>query len=81
MTFDTGERWSGTIHTLEVVRQTMDDRRQTGESLGGRYFFVWDGLIVRDRGIPAMVEVVDELVRSGDYRCVFRDVGPEDTDD
>ncbi|MBT2417127.1 hypothetical protein J7F01_25925 [Streptomyces sp. ISL-22] len=81
VTFDTGERWSGTIHTLEVVRQTMDDRRQTGESLGGRYFFVWDGLIVRDRGIPGMVEVVDELVRSGDYRCVFRDVGPEDPDD
>ncbi|MFE9174215.1 hypothetical protein ACFYNZ_33055 [Streptomyces kebangsaanensis] len=76
-----GDRWSGTIHTLDHVRRTMDRWRQTGECLGGRYFYVRDGLIVRDRGIPGMVDVVDDLVRSGDYRSVFRGVGPEDTDD
>ncbi|MFH8450548.1 hypothetical protein ACH4CD_15030 [Streptomyces fungicidicus] len=81
VTFDSGERWSGTIHTLDVVRRRMDHWRQTGECLGGRYFYVWDGLIVRDRGIPGMVDVVDDLVRNGDYSSVFRDVGPEDTDD
>ncbi|MEU1079999.1 hypothetical protein ABZ368_07095 [Streptomyces sp. NPDC005908] len=79
--FDSGERWSGTIYTLDNVRHTMDRWRQTGECLDGRYFHVWDGLIVRDRGIPEMVDVVDDLVRSGDFRSVFRDVGPEDTDD
>lgn len=79
--FDSGERWSGTMYTLDNVRRTMDRWRQTGECLGGRYFYVWDGLIVRDRGIPGMVDVVDALVRSGDYRSVFRDVGPEDVDD
>ncbi|MFD8422683.1 hypothetical protein [Streptomyces sp. NPDC059466] len=46
----------------------------------GKFFYTWDGLIVRDRGIPGMVDVVDNLVRIGDYRNVFRDVGPEDTD-
>lgn len=79
--FDSGERWSGTIYTLDNVRRTMDRNRQTGECLHGRYFYVWDGLIVRDPGISGMVEVVDELVRSGSYRSVFRDVGPEDRDD
>ncbi|MET7379863.1 hypothetical protein ABZT08_13710 [Streptomyces sp. NPDC005526] len=77
--FDSGERWSGTIYTLGNVRRTMDGWRQTGECLGGRYFFVREGLIVRGRGIPGMVDVVDDLVRSGDYRSVFHAVGPEDT--
>ena len=59
----------------------MDRRRETDECLGGRYFYVWDGLIVRDKGIAGMVEVVDELVRTHDYKFVFRDVGPaEDLD-
>ncbi|MEU2295968.1 hypothetical protein ABZ584_00970 [Streptomyces antibioticus] len=79
--FDDGERWSGTVYTLDVVHRNMDARRDSGECLGGRYFYVWDGLIVRDAGIDAMVEVVDELVRTGDFRGVFRDVGPEENDD
>ena len=78
--FANGERWSGTIYTLDVVHHTMERWRLTGECLGGSFFYVWDGLIVRDRGIPGMVDVVDDLVRSGDHRCVFRDVGPQETD-
>ncbi|MFI5811933.1 hypothetical protein ACIA7S_13310 [Streptomyces sp. NPDC051643] len=78
--FNNGHRWSGTIHTLDVVHRLMDRWQQTGECLGGSFFYTWDGLIVRDRGIAGMVDVVDNLVRSGDYRNVFRDVGPEDTD-
>ncbi|SCF96925.1 hypothetical protein GA0115256_138050 [Streptomyces sp. DconLS] len=46
--FDSGARWSGTIYTLDVVRRDMERGRQTGECLDGRYFYVWDGLIVRD---------------------------------
>ncbi|MFJ9868894.1 hypothetical protein [Streptomyces sp. NPDC101165] len=79
--FDSRERWSGTIYILDNVRRTMDRWGQTGECLDGRYFYVWDGLIVRQRGIPGMVDVVDDLVRSDGYRSVFRDVGPEDMDD
>ncbi|MGV9339620.1 hypothetical protein [Streptomyces sp. NPDC003688] len=80
--FKDGRRWSGTICTLDDVRRTMDRWQQTGECLDGRFFHVWDGLIVRDRGIPAMVEVVDHLVRSGEYESVFRDVGrAEEWDD
>ncbi|MFD1275695.1 hypothetical protein ACFQ51_41085 [Streptomyces kaempferi] len=52
--FNNGQRWSGTIHTLDVVHRLMDRWQQTGECLGGRFFYTWDGLIVRDRGIPGM---------------------------
>lgn len=78
--FENGDRWSGTMYTLDVVHRDMDRWRQTGECLDGRYHAVWDGLIVRDKGIPGMIEVVDELVRNGDYMSVFRDVGPEEPD-
>ncbi|MGW4445331.1 hypothetical protein [Streptomyces sp. NPDC004682] len=79
--FEDGQRWSGTIYTLDVVRRTMDRWQQSGECLGGRFFSNRDGLIARDRGVPAMVEVVDHLVQSGDYKCVFRDVGREEDED
>jgi hypothetical protein len=78
--FDSGERWSGTIYTLDNVRKVMTRWQETGECLDGRYFWVWDGLIVRDPGIDEMVAVVDDLVQSGEYTGVFRDVGPEDPD-
>lgn len=75
---DDGERWSGTVCTLDNVRRTMDRWRETGECLDGSYFWVWDGLIVRDRGLPAMTAVIDHLVATGEYTSVFRSVGRED---
>ncbi|MGW0967217.1 hypothetical protein [Streptomyces sp. NPDC002516] len=75
---DDGDRWSGTVYTLDVVRRDMDRWRDTGECLDGSYFWVWDGLIVRDPGIPAMVRVIDHLVSTGEYRTTLRHVGPEE---
>jgi hypothetical protein len=75
-----GCRWSGTIFTLDEVRELMDRWATTGEELGGSFFSCWDGLIVRDAGISAMVRVVDHLVQTGDYENVFRSVGREDPD-
>lgn len=78
--FADGIRWSGTIFTLDEVRRLMDHWEATGEELGGSYFAVWDGLIVREAGISAMVKVVDHLVQTGDYENAFRNVGREDAD-
>ncbi|GAP49652.1 hypothetical protein [Streptomyces azureus] len=33
--FDNGERWSGTVCTLENVHRVMDDWREAGECPGG----------------------------------------------
>ncbi|MET7539568.1 hypothetical protein [Streptomyces sp. NPDC005507] len=74
---DDGDRWSGTVYTLDVVRRNMDRWRDTGECLDGSYFWVWDGLIVREPGIPAMARVIDHLMSTGDYRTTLRHVGPE----
>lgn len=72
VTFADGDRWSGTVFTLSEVQRLLLRWEETGEALAGRYFAVWDGLIVRDEGIDAMVNVIDHLVAAGEYETVLR---------
>lgn len=74
---DDGDRWSGTVLTLDEVHRIMDRRRQAGEPEGD-YWWCWDGLIVRDAGLPSMVKVIDGLVAAGEHETVLRHVGPEE---
>ncbi|MBK3568226.1 hypothetical protein, partial [Streptomyces sp. MBT62] len=55
---DDGERWSGTVFTLDEVRRVMDRQRRAGEPEGD-YWWCWDGLIVRDPGVPSMTSTID----------------------
>ncbi|WP_377267053.1 hypothetical protein [Peterkaempfera sp. SMS 1(5)a] len=81
VTFADGNRWSGTVFTLDEVQRLMGRWKDTGECLDGSYFWCWDGLIVREAGIPAMVRVIDDLVVTCDYKGVLRSLGPEDDQD
>ncbi|WSD65420.1 hypothetical protein OIE69_18945 [Actinacidiphila glaucinigra] len=78
LTFPDGNRWSGTIFTLDEVQRLMDRWKDTGECLDGTYFYCWDELIVRHAGISSMVRVIDDLVVTGDYESALRPIGPED---
>ncbi|WP_309484155.1 hypothetical protein [Streptomyces himalayensis] len=80
VTFASGNRWSGTVLTLDEVRHLMDRWKNTGECLDGGYFYCY-GLIVREAGIPAMVRIVDDLVATGDYQGALRPLGREDDQD
>ncbi|MFJ2771110.1 hypothetical protein [Streptomyces sp. NPDC087300] len=46
-----GSRWTATVFTLTEVARLMEVWAESGEALGGRYFWVTDGLIVRDAGV------------------------------
>ncbi|MGX1757914.1 hypothetical protein ACWIG5_13555 [Streptomyces lydicus] len=59
------------------MHRIMDRRRQAGEPEGD-YWWCWDGLIVRDAGLPSMVKVIDGLVAAGEHETVLRHVGPEE---
>ncbi|MFE5189586.1 hypothetical protein [Streptomyces sp. NPDC056628] len=76
LTFPDGWRWSGSLTTLDKAHRFMDRRRDTGECFDGRYFDGWDNLLVLDPGIPAMTEVVDRLVSTGDHTSALRPLGP-----
>ncbi|QNS02556.1 hypothetical protein [Streptomyces xanthii] len=73
---DDGERWSGTVVTLDEVRRILDHLREAGDPEGD-YWWCWDGLIVREPGLASMAAVIDGLVASGEYETVLRNVGPE----
>ncbi len=44
----------------------------TDEALGGRYFWVSDGLIVRDPGIDNMTDVIAGLIGNGELSEIFQ---------
>lgn len=68
---DDGERWSGTVFTLDEVRRIMDGQQQGP-------WWCWDGLLVRDAGVASMTRAIDGLVSTGQHEAALRHVAPED---
>ncbi|MEV4805324.1 hypothetical protein AB0K18_35455 [Nonomuraea sp. NPDC049421] len=65
ITLPTGERYSALLITLDQISRIMDRHRQSGENLSGRYFGTPDLIVVRDKGVAAMVDVIRDIVASG----------------
>ncbi|WP_370945084.1 hypothetical protein AB5J62_39195 [Amycolatopsis sp. cg5] len=68
-----GTRWSATFLTYAEVGRIMVRHRETGESLGGRYF-PWgpDMVIVSAPGVREMLAVATELVATGEHLHTLR---------
>ncbi|MEU9111019.1 hypothetical protein AB0D04_04250 [Streptomyces sp. NPDC048483] len=67
-----GSRWSATLFTVAEAERLMARWAETGEESGGRPFWCPDGLIVKDPGIPWMVEAITALLDAGDFRRVLQ---------
>ncbi|MGH4029323.1 hypothetical protein ACQB60_10355 [Actinomycetota bacterium Odt1-20B] len=67
-----GSRWSATIITLAQVETLMKRWAASGEALSGRYFWCWDGLIVRDAGISNMTQVLAGLIENGEFTQILQ---------
>ncbi|GAA5063116.1 hypothetical protein GCM10023336_42090 [Streptomyces similanensis] len=65
------------MFTLAEVERLMKRWSQTGEELGGRYFWCSDGLIVRDPGIDNMTQVLAGLIDAGDFAQVLQRLDDE----
>ncbi|MFJ2028218.1 hypothetical protein [Streptosporangium sp. NPDC087985] len=81
ITFLDGSRRYATFMTLDVVRRIMDKDARTGESLGGRYFWCSDLIIVRDVGLESMVAAIRELISSGGIEGACGLLDPLDEDE
>ncbi|TKK90840.1 hypothetical protein FDA94_03500 [Herbidospora galbida] len=79
--FPDGSRRYATFMTLDVVRRIMDKDVRTGESLGGRYFWCSDLIIIRDVGFESMAAVIRDLISSGDIEGACGLLDPLDGDD
>ncbi|MFD4899422.1 hypothetical protein [Streptomyces sp. NPDC058411] len=67
-------RWTATVFTVAEVERLMKLWAGTDEALGGRYFWVSDGLIVRDPGIDNMTDVIAGLIENGEFPEIFQQV-------
>ncbi|SCF88159.1 hypothetical protein [Streptomyces sp. Ncost-T10-10d] len=67
-----GSRWTATVFTLAEVERLMDVWAESGEALGGRYFWVSDGLIVRDPGVDSVTQVIAGLIETDEFSTVFQ---------
>ncbi|MCY0950635.1 hypothetical protein [Streptomyces sp. H27-S2] len=67
-----GSRWSATVFTVAEVARLMETWTTSGEALGGRYFWVSDGLIVRDPGIDNMTHVIAGLIEADEFSAIFQ---------
>ncbi|MEV6251270.1 hypothetical protein AB0M38_34645 [Streptomyces sp. NPDC051742] len=74
VTLKDGSRWTATVFTVVEVERLMKLWVGTDEALGGRYFWVSDGLIVRDPGIDNMTDVIAGLIENGEFSEIFQRV-------
>jgi len=72
VTLEDGSRWAATVFTVAEVGRLMKLWAGTDEALGGRYFWVSDGLIVRDPGIDSMTDVIAGLIESSEFSEIFQ---------
>ncbi|WP_024759774.1 hypothetical protein [Streptomyces exfoliatus] len=72
VTLKDGSRWTATVFTVAEVERLMKLWVGTDEALGGRYFWVSDGLIVRDPGIDNMTDVIAGLIENGEFSEIFQ---------
>ncbi|GGL83168.1 hypothetical protein GCM10010095_79930 [Streptomyces anthocyanicus] len=66
--------WTATVFTVAEVERLMKLWADTDEALGGRYFWVSDGLIVKDPGIDGMTGVIAGLIENGEFSEIFQRV-------
>ncbi|GAA0422187.1 hypothetical protein Acor_81780 [Acrocarpospora corrugata] len=64
VTLPGGEKYSALMMTREEISRVMDRQQSSAESLGGSYFCTPDLVVVRSRGVAAMIDIVRDLVES-----------------
>ena len=66
-----GERRTVTFFTLNNIKRLMTQFEQSGECLGGLYFWAKEMVVVRDLKEETIHEVVNGMVSSGEYQHVY----------
>lgn len=73
-----GEVRTSTFFTMKNIEAIIARYRASGECLSGRFFWSKDMVIVEDLRMETILEIVHELVRSGEYRHAFGSAKLED---
>ena len=71
-----GQRWSGTVGTLEAIRRRLEHYQKSGECSSGAYFWTADLLVLRVNDVESAVDALDDLVQTGKVEACFERIGP-----
>ncbi|SDK63749.1 hypothetical protein SAMN05421874_109158 [Nonomuraea maritima] len=72
ITLSTGERYSALLITMEELVRIMDRHARSGESLSGRYFCAPDLVVMKEKGVISMIDVIRDILQSGDVSTLPR---------
>ncbi|MEQ4718142.1 hypothetical protein [Nonomuraea sp. B19D2] len=81
ITLPNGVRYSACMMTKEEVTRIMEREEMSGESLSGSYLCQPDLVIIKNKGASAMVDVVRDIVKSGDIAKQLPRIGEDDEPD
>ena len=74
VTFADGRRWAATFFSYENINAMRLKNQETGECLGGRYFWATDLVLVDEVSRSRIEAVVADLLTSGEFQSAFKSV-------
>ena len=72
-----GQKWAGTLGTLEAIRLQLERYEKSGECLSGAYFWTSDLVVLQANNVETAVDALDDLVQSGEVEACFEGVAAD----
>ena len=72
VTLPEGTRWAATFLTPSYMEKVRREEAESGESLGGMYFWIARPIFTDELSRPAIEEIVRDLWENGELRTAFR---------
>jgi hypothetical protein len=77
-TLDDGTRWIATFCSFAHLDTLRRACAETGESLGGKYLWASDLILIEDTSRASITAVVSDILATGDLPSAFSELGEGD---
>lgn len=74
-----GERWWGSVATIDQIHERLDHYANSAECAGGNYFWAAGLVVVRDDSDSTLIETVNDLIDSGNYATALVPILDDET--
>lgn len=78
VTYQDGRRWVASFFSYQNIAALTEKNKRTGECLSGAYFWASGMLLIDFVSRQSIEEVVDHLMKEGDFEAIFTYISPED---
>lgn len=69
--FEDGSRWVASFFTYKYIQTIVEENRQTGECLQGKYYWSSDMLLVDECSRTRIEEVIEHLIAEDHFESIF----------